>query len=32
VKWLPRLFIKNTGLCKLVRVRIGPDKCPVPEG
>ncbi len=27
-----RLFIKNTGLCKVARRRIGADACPVPEG
>ena len=27
-----RLFIKNTGLCKAVRRRIGSDACPVLEG
>ena len=27
-----RLFIKNTGLCKVVRRRIGSDACPVLEG
>ena len=27
-----QLFIKNTGLCKLERGRIGADACPVPEG
>ena len=27
-----RLFTKNTGLCKVVRRRIGADACPVPEG
>ena len=27
-----RLFIKNTGLCKAARRRIGSDACPVPEG
>ena len=31
-KWLYRLFNKNTGLCKVVRRRIGSDACPVPEG
>ena len=32
VKWLRRLFTKNTGLCKVVRRRIGADACPVLEG
>ena len=27
-----RLFTKNTGLCLVVRRRIGADACPVPEG
>ena len=27
-----RLFIKNTGTCKVERRRIGADACPVPEG
>ena len=27
-----RLFTKNTGLCELVRGRIGSDACPVLEG
>ena len=27
-----RLFIKNTGLCKVATRRIGSDACPVPEG
>ena len=27
-----RLFIKNTGLCKAARRRIGSDACPVLEG
>ncbi len=27
-----RLFIKNTGLCKVVRRSIGSDACPVLEG
>ena len=27
-----RLFTKNTGLCEVVRRRIGVDACPVPEG
>jgi hypothetical protein len=29
---LRRLFTKNTGLCKVVRRRIGADACPVLEG
>ena len=32
VKRSNRLFTKNTGLCKVVRRRIGADACPVPEG
>ena len=32
VKWLYRLFTKNTGLCKRASGRIGADACPVPEG
>ena len=32
VKGSKRLFIKNTGLCQLVRGGIGTDTCPVPEG
>ena len=32
VKRPKRLFIKNTGLCKAARRRIGSDACPVPEG
>ena len=32
VKWLRRLFNKNLGLCKLERVSIGADACPVLEG
>jgi hypothetical protein len=32
VKRSIRLFTKNTGLCKVVRRRIGADACPVPEG
>ena len=32
VNWFKRLFTKNTGLCKVVRRRIGADACPVPEG
>ena len=31
-KWGLRLFTKNTGLCELVRGRIGSDACPVLEG
>ena len=31
-KWRWRLFTKNTGLCEVVRRRIGTDSCPVPEG
>ena len=31
-KDLMQLFTKNTGLCKLLRVCIGADACPVPEG
>ena len=31
-KWPKRLFIKNTGLCKAARRRIGSDACPVLEG
>ena len=27
-----RLFIKNTGLRKVVRQHMGADACPVPEG
>jgi hypothetical protein len=27
-----RLFNKNTGLCQAVRLSIGADACPVPEG
>jgi len=27
-----RLLLKNTGLCKFERRRIGPDTCPVLEG
>ena len=30
--WPDRLFTKNTGLCEVVRRRIGADACPVPEG
>ena len=32
VKRPKRLFTKNTGLCEVVRRRIGADSCPVPEG
>ena len=32
VNRLKRLFTKNTGLCEVVRRRIGADACPVPEG
>ena len=32
VNWSKRLFTKNTGLCKVVRRRIGADACPVLEG
>ena len=32
VKRPKRLFTKNTGLCEVVRRRIGADACPVPEG
>ena len=32
MKWPNRLFTKNTGLCEVVRRRIGTDACPVPEG
>ena len=32
VKRPNRLFTKNTGLCEVVRRRIGADACPVPEG
>ena len=28
-KWPGRLFTKNTGLCQVVRRRIGTDTCPV---
>ena len=30
VKWIWRLFTKNTGLCELVRGGIESDACPVP--
>ena len=32
VKRPKRLFTKNTGLCEVVRRRIGADACPVPAG
>ena len=32
VKRPKRLFTKNTGLCEVVRRRIGADACPVLEG
>ena len=32
VKRPKRLFTKNTGLCEVVRRRIGADSCPVLEG
>ncbi len=32
VNWLRELFIKNTGLRKVVRQYMGADACPVPEG
>ncbi len=32
VNWFRELFIKNTGLRKLVRQYMGADACPVPEG
>jgi hypothetical protein len=32
VKCPRRLFTKNTGLCEVVRRRIGADACPVSEG
>jgi hypothetical protein len=32
VKRPKRLFTKNTGLCKVVKRRIGSDACPVLEG
>ena len=31
-KWSRQLFTKNTGLCKVQRLRIQPDTCPVLEG
>ncbi len=31
-KWPYQLFIKNTGLCEVVRRSIQADACPVPEG
>jgi hypothetical protein len=32
VKGPRQLFTKNTGLCEVVRRRIGADACPVSEG
>ncbi len=32
VNWFRELFIKNTGLRKVVRQYVGADACPVPEG
>ncbi len=32
VNWFRELFIKNTGLRKVVRQYMGADSCPVPEG
>ncbi len=32
VNWFWELFIKNTGLRKVVRQYMGADACPVPEG
>ncbi len=32
VYWFRELFIKNTGLRKVVRQYMGADACPVPEG
>ncbi len=32
VDWFRELFIKNTGLRKVVRQYMGADACPVPEG
>ncbi len=32
VNWFRGLFIKNTGLRKVVRQYMGADACPVPEG
>jgi hypothetical protein len=32
IKWLERLFIKNTGLCEPAKGSIGSDTCPVLEG
>ncbi len=32
VNWFRELFIKNTGLRKVVRQHMGADACPVPEG
>ncbi len=32
VNWFRELFIKNTGLRKVVRQYMGADACPGPEG
>ncbi len=32
VNWFRELFIKNTGLRKVVRQYMGAHACPVPEG
>ncbi len=32
VNWFRELFIKSTGLRKVVRQYMGADACPVPEG
>ncbi len=32
VNWFRELFIRNTGLRKVVRQYMGADACPVPEG
>ncbi len=32
VNWFRELFIKDTGLRKVVRQYMGADACPVPEG
>ncbi len=32
VNWFRELFIKKTGLRKVVRQYMGADACPVPEG
>ncbi len=32
VNWFRELFVKNTGLRKVVRQYMGADACPVPEG